>query len=82
MTIDKLDRNAGAPAYPIRAVDRVCDLLDALHDADDGMSLTELAAQTDLPRCSALRYLSVLVARGYVSRDHRDNRYRLANRQE
>lgn len=58
----------GTAAYPIRAVDRVCDLLDALR-LSEGMSLTALAETVGLPKSSVLRYLSALQARGYVARD-------------
>lgn len=74
--------------YAIRAVDRVCDILDALQESDQGVSLTALAARASLPKSSTLRYLSALENRDYVERDagtgtfklglafrHRESRY-------
>lgn len=56
-------------AYPLRAVDRVCDILDVLADSGGGATLTEIAAHTGLPKSSAFRYLTALAARSYVERD-------------
>ncbi|HZX07806.1 IclR family transcriptional regulator [Kribbella sp.] len=66
-----------ASAYPIRSVDRVCDILDALANSDGGVSLTEVAAATSLPKSSAFRYLSALEARHYAERDADSSTYRL-----
>jgi IclR family acetate operon transcriptional repressor len=64
-------------AYPIRAVERVCDILDLLQRSRDGVSLPETAAVTSLPKSSAFRYLSALEARGYVERDQNSALYRI-----
>ncbi|WP_427892034.1 IclR family transcriptional regulator [Kribbella sp. GL6] len=66
-----------ASAYPIRSVDRVCDILDALANSDGGASLTEVAAATSLPKSSVFRYLSALEARHYAERDAEASTYRL-----
>jgi IclR family acetate operon transcriptional repressor len=55
-------------AYSIRAVERVCDILDLLQRSRDGVSLADVAAVTSLPKSSAFRYLSALEARRYVER--------------
>ncbi|MEE6287863.1 IclR family transcriptional regulator [Georgenia sp. MJ173] len=68
---------AGATTYPIRAVDRVCDILDALANAPDGSSLSVVAEQTGLPKSSAFRYLTALEARHYVEREVDGASYRL-----
>lgn len=64
-------------AYPIRAVERVCDILDLLQRSHKGVSLPETAAATSLPKSSAFRYLSALEARGYVERDGQSAQYRI-----
>jgi DNA-binding IclR family transcriptional regulator len=64
-------------AYPIRAVERVCDILDALQDSPDGTSLSEVVEFTSLPKSSVYRYLSALEARRYVERAADGNLYRL-----
>jgi IclR family acetate operon transcriptional repressor len=70
MRDDDLGDAPSGAAYPIRAVDRVCDLLDALQKRPTtGASLAALAEDVSLPKSSALRYLSALEARNYVERD-------------
>lgn len=63
--------------YPIRSVDRVCDILDTLANAPAGVTLTEVAETTGLPKSSAFRYLSALEARHYVERGHDAVTYKL-----
>lgn len=53
---------------PLRAVHRVCDILDTLQEADAAISLSSLARAVDLPKTSAFRYLQSLEARHYVQR--------------
>lgn len=74
---DVTDSAGSGAAYPIRAVDRVCDVLDALQAASDGASLTTLSEAVSLPKSSVLRYLSALEARNYVERDPENGTYRL-----
>jgi IclR family acetate operon transcriptional repressor len=64
-------------AYALRAVDRVCDILDILANASEGVSLTEVTEGTDLPKSSAFRYLAALEARRYVAREPETGLYRL-----
>lgn len=68
---------AEAPAYPLRAVDRVCDILDILANSSEGVSLSEVADGAELPKSSAFRYLTALEARRYVERDPATASYRL-----
>ncbi|HLS25124.1 MAG TPA: IclR family transcriptional regulator [Beutenbergiaceae bacterium] len=69
--------DAQPSAYPIRAVDRVCDILDTLANATEPVSLPDVATATDLPKSSAFRYLSALEARHYVERTPDGAAYRL-----
>lgn len=64
-------------AYPIRAVDRVCDILDALAEAARPVSLPEVAAAAELPKSSTFRYLAALEARHYVERSPGGSEYQL-----
>jgi len=57
------------PQYSIRAVDRVCNILDALKASADGVSLSELSRLAGMPKSSTLRYLAALEARDYVMKD-------------
>lgn len=63
--------------YPIRAVDRVCDILDILANSPTGATLTEVYEQAGLPKSSVFRYLSALEARHYVARDNAEGLYSL-----
>ncbi|SDT21026.1 IclR family transcriptional regulator [Jiangella sp. DSM 45060] len=55
-------------SYPIRAVERVCDILDLVQQRPDGLTLVDVTKATKLPKSSAFRYLTALEARGYVER--------------
>ncbi len=63
--------------YPLRAVDRVCDIIDLLAENVDGVTLSFLATTLDLPKSSAFRYLAALEVRGYVVRTDDPFGYRL-----
>ena len=69
--------NEGLKTYPIRAVERVCDILDLLQSVREGVSLPDVAALTSLPKSSAFRYLSALEGRGYVERDKQSAAYQV-----
>jgi len=66
-----------AANYPIRAVERVCDILDVLQRSREGATLSDVAEVTALPKSSAYRYLSALEARRYVERAAESGLYRL-----
>ena len=74
---DGHETNLGEGAYSIRAVQRVCDILDLLQEAPDSTTLANVAAVTKLPKSSAFRYLATLEARRYVERDVASGNYRL-----
>jgi IclR family acetate operon transcriptional repressor len=65
--------------YTIRAVDRVCDLLDLLQEAHHGVSLKDAARATGLPKSSVFRYLVSLESRRYIEQDPQDGTYRLGS---
>lgn len=65
--------STGATQYRIRAVERVCDLLDLVQTSAGPFSLADAADATGLPRSSAFRYLWTLEARGYLQRDPHQN---------
>lgn len=58
----------GKSTYSIRAVERVCDLLDLAQKMRGGFQLSDVVDATLLPKSSAFRYLSTLEGRGYVVR--------------
>jgi DNA-binding IclR family transcriptional regulator len=59
------------PATPevVKSADRVLDLLELLGSTARPLTLSEVAAELDIPKSSALGLLRTLVARGYVARD-------------
>jgi IclR family acetate operon transcriptional repressor len=63
--------------YTVRAVDRVCAILDLLQGSLEGVSLNEVADATGLPKSSAFRYLWTLQAHRYVERDEEQGAFRL-----
>jgi IclR family acetate operon transcriptional repressor len=63
--------------YSVRAVERVCAILDLLQESVSGVSLIEVAQATDLPKSSAFRYLWTLEAHRYVERDESTGSFRL-----
>ena len=63
--------------YTIRAVDRVCDILDRLQRNPRGMTLLELTTQLDMPKSTTFRYVTTLESRGYVVHDPTSTHFRL-----
>lgn len=64
----KADSAPGGNTYSIRAVQRVCVILDLIQENPDGFSLSEVAEATGMPKSSAFRYLATLEERRYVQR--------------
>jgi len=61
-----------------RSVARTCAILRLIgRSGDEGVTLIDVAAATELPKSSAHRYLQVLETEGFVERDLRSARYRL-----
>lgn len=65
--------------YSIRAVERVCTILDLIQQNPQGLAFNDFLEATDLPKSSTFRYLSTLEARHYVERDPATGRYRLGS---
>ncbi|PWV74758.1 IclR family transcriptional regulator, acetate operon repressor [Prauserella marina] len=63
--------------YTVRAVERVCSILNLLQESIDGVSLIEVGQATELPKSSAFRYLWTLEVHRYVERDEQTGLYRL-----
>jgi IclR family transcriptional regulator, acetate operon repressor len=69
--------DSGKTAYSIRAVQRVCDILDLIQNSPDGFSLSEVVDVTALPKSSAFRYLATLEERRYLRRDQVSGLFRI-----
>ncbi|GHE98687.1 IclR family transcriptional regulator [Amycolatopsis deserti] len=63
--------------YSVRAVERVCLILNLLQESVDGITLNEVAQTTGLPKSSAFRYLWTLENHRYVERDDERGLFRL-----
>ncbi|WP_435119111.1 IclR family transcriptional regulator [Amycolatopsis thermoflava] len=72
------DESSGAERdYSVRAVERVCLILNLLQESVDGITLNEVAQTTGLPKSSAFRYLWTLEHHRYVERDEINGLFRL-----
>ena len=71
------DGGSNGATYSIRAVQRVCDILDLVQGHPDGFSLTQVAAAAAFPKSSAFRYLATLEDRRYVQRDVTSGLFRI-----
>ncbi|WP_083162590.1 IclR family transcriptional regulator [Mycobacterium aquaticum] len=63
--------------YSVRAVERVCSILDLLQESVDGITLIDVSNATGLPKASAFRYMWTLEARRYIEREPASGRFRL-----
>lgn len=79
MTGGRHDTDGHAPAqqYTVRAVDRVCDILDTLQQDSDDTTLSAIADATNMPAPTAFRYLWTLEKRRYVDIDPATGAYTL-----
>ncbi|WP_129670114.1 IclR family transcriptional regulator [Phytoactinopolyspora endophytica] len=69
--------DSGGKPYSIRAVQRVCNILDLIQEKPEGFSLTQVAEVTQFPKSSAFRYLNTLESRRYVMRDPLSGLFRI-----
>ncbi|WP_233520377.1 IclR family transcriptional regulator [Prauserella sp. PE36] len=63
--------------YSVRAVERVCSILNLVQESVDGVTLNAVAKTTQLPKSSAFRYLWTLENHRYVERDTDSGLFRL-----
>jgi IclR family acetate operon transcriptional repressor len=68
---------AGERSYSVRAVERVCAILDLLQQSNTGVTLGQVAEATSLPKTSAFRYLWTLEQHRYIERDDTGGTFRL-----
>lgn len=71
-----MDQGSGN-VYSIRAVQRVCDILDLIQENPEGFTLTQVAERAAFPKSSAFRYLATLEERRYVRRDDPTGLFRI-----
>lgn len=63
--------------YSVRAVVRVCRILDLLRESAEGATLRDIVEVSGLPKTSAFRYLRTLEHHRYVQRDPQSGVFRL-----
>ena len=80
MESERRPGNGGEGASGLTSIDKAFDVCEALSQAPEGLSLSELARRLKLPRPTAHRLLSVLRRRGYVRQDEETQRYSLGTR--
>lgn len=61
----------------VQSIDRAFDILELLSKEQDGLTLTTIGSQLDLPRSTVFRLLSALRQRGYIEQDGCGSSYRL-----
>lgn len=71
------DESTSSQVYMIRAVQRVCDILDLIQENPQGFSLTQVAERAAFPKSSAFRYLATLEDRRYIQRDPMTGTFRI-----
>lgn len=63
--------------YKLATVTKALEILDLFANAPDGLSLTQIAEATKLPKSSVFRYLGTLEQFHYLERDEKTERYQL-----
>ena len=61
----------------VQSIDRAFDILELLSKEQDGLTLTAIGSQLELPRSTVFRLLSALRQRGYIEQDGSGSSYRL-----
>jgi DNA-binding IclR family transcriptional regulator len=72
----RIERNSSH----VKSLDRAIDVLEALAQYPDGVTITGLASSIRLPKSSVFRVLSTLRERGYVLQNQASERYSLGFR--
>lgn len=63
--------------YILATVSKALEILDLFRNVQDGLSLTQIAEATQLPKSSIFRYLATLEQFHYLERDAQTERYHL-----
>lgn len=63
------------PTASVQSLDRAFDLLELLCRSSNGMTITELSAETGLHKSTVHRLLAAMCARGYVQHDMSSSAY-------
>ncbi|OVZ60638.1 hypothetical protein CDO44_07880 [Pigmentiphaga sp. NML080357] len=74
---EEMGQGDGAKGEQIAAVQRALEILEALADAQDGMSFTDIVTLLDVNKAIAFKLINTLIGRRYVFRDETSGRYYL-----
>jgi DNA-binding IclR family transcriptional regulator len=66
--------------YSVPNLERALQILEAIAEHPEGMTMSETATAIKIPRNSAFRILSTLLAHQYVLRDEESQRFRLSGK--
>lgn len=61
----------------IRAINRICDILNSFSEDDHALSLTEISHRIGLPKSTTYRFLEALESQGLLTREPHDQGFRL-----
>lgn len=61
----------------IRAVNRICNILNSFSEDDRALSLTEISRRIGLPKSTTYRFLEALESQGLLTREPQDQGFRL-----
>src|SRR5262245_56587919 len=71
------DAKVGRPESGVRAAASTLSILEAVAQAREPISLSQIARQLALSKAGVFRYLRTLVERGYIVQNRESGRYRL-----
>lgn len=67
----------GGAQYQVRALDRALQILGLFNLEQSNLSLSEIAAKTELSPSTVLRLLTILMQHGYIERSRETDRFRI-----
>jgi DNA-binding IclR family transcriptional regulator len=68
MSLAEWNTTAAAPGGPVSVLDRIVAILDAVKGSDGSTTITEIAAQTALPKSTVSRLVAELTQQRYLAR--------------
>lgn len=79
-TAFRISKNAHDPRYTLRTLQKGLTVLDALYEADEDLTLTQIGVRLNEPPAVVFRILKTFAAGGHVRQDPATKRYRLGLR--
>lgn len=79
-TMAKSEEMSAGEKYSVPNLERALHILELIAEQSGGMTMSEVAASLKIPRNSAFRILTTLLAHQYVLRDEATQRFRLSGK--